>query len=285
VNKAYLGEGYALIMAEQKDSINYPDILEVTLAKIDNGSVTATYTLQYDTTVPRDPGVFHNPYQVLYKLSGQQLALNSQYKLKIRNTVSGVEATSQSGLLGNCVMDEPDSLDKFNFTSALYPSVQLVPAARGKIYNIYLRFHYMETDNTSGITTAKYFDWKFYDQVVDPSTVTQVRYVVPGPEFYYQVGQHIPIDANVVRQVGNPAVANGWPIEIFVTAGSEDLYRYMQLSSPATTVVQERPLFSNIQNGVGLFTGRLDYSTYRDITANSKAALDTSRYTKDLNFQ
>ena len=285
VNKAFLGEGNALIMAGQKDSINYPDILEVTLDRIDNGTVTASYTLQFDTTTPKDPGVFHNPYQVLYKLRGHQLSLNSQYKLKIRNTVSGVEATSQSAVLGNCVMDEPDSIDKFNFTSALYPSVQLLPAARGKIYNMYLRFHYLETDTTTGITTAKYFDWKFFDQVVDPATVTGIRYVVPGPDFYLKVGQNIPINPNVTRHAGNPAVANGWPLEVFVTAGSEDLYRYMQLSSPSSTVVQERPVFSNIQNGVGLFTGRLDYSTYRDMTTSSKLALDTSQHTKDLNFQ
>ena len=285
VNKALLGEGNALIMAEQSDSINYADILEVTLDKIDNGSVTATYTLQFDTSVPRDPGVFHNPYQVLYKLSGHPLSVNSQYKVNVRNTVSGTEVYSQTPILVNSILDEPDSIDKFNFTSALYPSVQLVPAARGKIYNVYLRFHYTETENGTGNTTAKYFDWKFHDQVVEPSTVTQVRYVVPGPDFYYMVGQNIPIDTHVTRGVGNPSKANGWPIEIFVTAGSEDLYRYMQLTAPTSTMVQERPQFSNIQNGIGLFTGRLDYSAFRDITTSSKLALDTNQYTKDLNFQ
>ena len=71
VNKAFLGEGNALIMAQQRDSVNYGDILDVRLEKIDNGNVTATYSLQRDTTVPRAPGIFHNPYQVFYKLSGQ----------------------------------------------------------------------------------------------------------------------------------------------------------------------------------------------------------------------
>jgi len=285
VNKAFLGEGNALIMAEQSDSINYADILDVTLDKIDNGTVTATYPLQFDTTVPRDPGVFHNPYQVLYKLSGHPLSVNSQYKVNIRNTVSGTVAYSQTAILGNSLLDEPDSIDKFNFTSALYPSVQLVPAARGKIYNMTLRFHYTETENGSGITTAKYFDWKFNDQVVEPSTVTQIRYVVPGPDFYYMVGQNIPIDTHVTRGVGIPSQANGWPLQVFITAGSEDLYRYMQLTAPSSSVVQERPQFSNIQNGIGLFTGRLDYAAFRDMTVSSKLALDTSQYTKDLNFQ
>ena len=38
VNKAFLGDGNALIMAENSDSINYGDILDVTLEKIDNGT-------------------------------------------------------------------------------------------------------------------------------------------------------------------------------------------------------------------------------------------------------
>src|SRR5678815_4548066 len=99
VNKAFLGEGNALVMAEQKDSINYPDILDVTLDKIDNGSVTASYVLHYDTAVLKEPGVFNNPFQVLYRLDSTVLSVNSQYKLKIHNRVTGVEATSQSCLL------------------------------------------------------------------------------------------------------------------------------------------------------------------------------------------
>src|SRR6187200_3718731 len=54
VNKAYLGEGNALIMAQQQDSINYAHALDVTLEKITNGVVTATYTLHPYTGIPKD---------------------------------------------------------------------------------------------------------------------------------------------------------------------------------------------------------------------------------------
>jgi hypothetical protein len=284
VNKAFLGEGNALIMAQVADSIYYRDSLDVTMEKIDNGNVTATYTLQFDTSIPKDPGVFHNPYQVFYKLSGHPLNVNSEYLLRIKNRVTGVQVYSQSAVLGNCVIDEPDTIDKFSFTTPVYPTVQLYATPRAKVYNVTLRFHYTEVENGTGITTGKYFDWVFPDKVVDMSSTANVRYVVPGPDFYYLVGQNIPVDTHVVRHVGNPAVGNNLPMEIRVTAGSEDLERYMELNSPSSSIVQERPLYSNINNGVGLYTARLYYATYRDLTTASKLALDTSQYTKDLNF-
>src|SRR5204862_7713213 len=41
ISKAYLGEGNALIMAQERDSVNYADILDVNLERIDaNGNGT-----------------------------------------------------------------------------------------------------------------------------------------------------------------------------------------------------------------------------------------------------
>src|SRR5262245_17610431 len=69
VNKAYLGQGNALIMAHEKDSINYANVLDVTLEQMDGGNVVATYTLQRDSTsFAKDSGLFNYPYQIFYKL-------------------------------------------------------------------------------------------------------------------------------------------------------------------------------------------------------------------------
>ena len=284
VNKAYLGEGNALIMAQERDSINYGDILDVTLERFKNGTSLATYVLQRDTSLPKDPGLFYYPYQVYYKLSGTALDSNSTYRLSVVNRNSGVTATSVSGVLGNCPMNQPSPQDKFDFTGRINPTVQLKPATGARLFNVKLRFHYVETDTVTGTSSGKYFDWTFPDKQLVQET-TPIVYVIPRQDFYYLAGENIPVNPNVLRYVGDPSVGHGLPMEIFVTAGSEDLNRYMQLTGPSTTVVQERPVFNNIENGIGLFTGRLQYSSFRDMTVSSKLALDTSIYTRDLNFQ
>jgi hypothetical protein len=38
--------------------------------------------------------------------------------------------------------------------------------------------------------------------------------------------------------------------------GNDDLKSYIEVNSPATGIVQERPIYTNISNGIGLFASR-----------------------------
>src|ERR1043166_5908288 len=83
IEKAFLGEGNSLIMAQQKDSINYGNVLDVKLERIQNGSIVQTYSLQRDTLIPKDDGLFYNPGQVLYKLNRNQIPIRPGYQYKL----------------------------------------------------------------------------------------------------------------------------------------------------------------------------------------------------------
>ena len=69
ISKAYLGEGNALVMAQEPDSINYADILDVKMERwqSENGPVLETFSLQRTDTIPKDEGIFAAPYQVYYR--------------------------------------------------------------------------------------------------------------------------------------------------------------------------------------------------------------------------
>ena len=45
-------------------------------------------------------------------------------------------------------------------------------------------------------------------------------------------------------------------IEIEMTVGSQDLDTYRLINEEITGIVQQRPLFTNINNGIGLFSSR-----------------------------
>ena len=47
-------------------------------------------------------------------------------------------------------------------------------------------------------------------------------------------------------------------MELKYTVGSEYLYTYMAVNEPFEGIVQERPVFSNINNGIGLFSCRFN---------------------------
>ena len=99
------------------------------------------------------------------------------------------------------------------------------------------------------------------------------------PDLYRIVGNAVSPNTNLTRIIATP------PLELRFTGGSEDLYTYQQLALPATGVVQDRPQFSNIDNGIGLFTSRYVLSLFRNMDPVSHAAFDTSRYTRDIHFQ
>jgi len=70
-----------------------------------------------------------------------------------------------------------------------------------------------------------------------------------------------------------------------MTVGSEDLETYINVNKPITGIVQERPQFTNINNGIGLFSSR-----FKKIRFDYDLTSSTLDYLKsvdglDRNFQ
>jgi hypothetical protein len=45
-------------------------------------------------------------------------------------------------------------------------------------------------------------------------------------------------------------------LELFVNSCNTDMYDYININRPDETLLTERPLFTNIDNGIGLFAAR-----------------------------
>ena len=66
-------------------------------------------------------------------------------------------------------------------------------------------------------------------------------------------------------------------------AATEDLYTYMQTNKPQSGISQQRPTFTNIDNGIGIFTSR--YNHYIENLQLSEATHQgLSIELSDLNF-
>ena len=50
-------------------------------------------------------------------------------------------------------------------------------------------------------------------------------------------------------------------LEFILSCGNEDLNTYMEVNEPATGVVTERPSFTNIEGGIGIFGSKYQVST------------------------
>ncbi|HRH66151.1 MAG TPA: hypothetical protein PLU53_07635 [Bacteroidia bacterium] len=282
ISKAYLGEGNALIMAQEPDSINYSDVLDVKMERILNGTVVETFALQRTDTIPKEEGVFAAPYQVYYRTNHPIADDGSQYKLVVNNTSSGVTATSITRIVGDVSQDVPIA-PNVDFSSRFYITVRFRPGDNSKVSDMIIRFHYTETD-TFGNVSQHFVDWNFPEQSYTNAGSSEVEFKYFRPDFFEVLGNGIPHIPGVIRRIDN--LAPGYmPVEFRFIVGSEDLHTYEQLTNPGTGVVQDRPIFTTVENGVGLFTSRLIHSEFRNLTVNTISALDTSVFTRDLNFQ
>ncbi len=282
ISKAYLGEGNALIMAQQPDSINYADILDVKMERVLDGLVLETFPLYRTDTIPKDDGIFAAPYQVYYRTNHPIADDGSQYRLIVKNNNTGNTATSLTRIVGDVFQDSPIATN-VDFSTRFYITVRFRPGDNSKVSDLVIRFHYTETD-TLGNTSQHFVDWNFPEQSYSNAAGTELEFKYFRPDFFELLGNKIPHTPGIVRRIDN--LAPGYlPIEFRFIVGSEDLYTYEQLTNPGSGVVQDRPLFTTVENGVGLFTSRLIHSEFRNLSVNTIAALDTSEFTRDLNFQ
>ncbi|HLP12601.1 MAG TPA: hypothetical protein VK177_11765 [Flavobacteriales bacterium] len=260
INKAFLGDGsyydYALI----RDSSEY-DNLTAYVQELSNGVIVNTYPLR-DTELVNRPttGVFFAPEQTVYYFKSTTLNPANTYKLVAHineGTAREKEVTAETGL------EQDFSIT--NFTALAFgtynisdpePNVynqhhlKFVPPTTSDMYEIMLRIKWDEYTSTD--TTRVYHDW-----VVGKSTSNDivdgiVNYDISGEAFYRTVRQ-------AVLANNNPAVYKRVfrAIDVSVYAASDDLATYISVNSAQNGLVQERPEFTNVANGLGIFASRV----------------------------
>ena len=269
INKAYLGEGDALQMASVADSVNYnPEDLVVKIYKVKNGTFgtvdTIGFVTLHDTILEKEEGLFSTDENIIYTVpSNFFLVTNADekdYILSIYNKKTKRIVSAKSNLIHELNLDIPPSkpmgfygiipnpvvlpLDKSQTTVNWYH------AKNGKIYQIIARIYY--TDFFQNDTISNYIDWTVHPDPYDGSS--EMHYTFEGDVFVNTLATKITnTDINLIaRRLSH--------IDLFFTVGSEDLYTYMAVNEPFEGIVQERPVFTNINNGVGLFTCRYNKS-------------------------
>ncbi len=281
INKAYLGEGNAFKMAEVSDSINYQAAdLDVKLEEYNaNGLLTNTFPLfRTVNEIAKDTGLFANDANVLYKLK-TKLDSTRSYKLIINNNKTGNTITAQTNLIKGLTIQSP----ALNSTINLIPITNLPFTVKFKsekyaqVYSLTIRFNYK--DDVSGTLTDHFVDWKFPN--VKSNTANggeDVLIPLDGEGLYRLIADQVPLPPiGTIRHSGK--------LEFKFYAGGEQLSTYLDVNGPSNTLQQEKPEYTNITNGLGIFSSR--YNVTRGNITLSPQSLDSlinGRFTQDLGF-
>jgi hypothetical protein len=289
IQKAFLGDGNALVMAENPDSTYYGDILDVKLIQIKNGAEITTIPLTRFTGQDKEEGDFPVGPNILYKTNGEVLDKTSEYKIVVKNNETGNEFWAQTVLVDTVRIVRPSVTNtsdirwviKNGNNPAEYNdvSVEYAVSAKAEIYNLTIRFHYTETSLSTGQVTPKSIDWVFGNEFVfETNAAPNITYSINGENFYKFVAQKLNPDNTVVRNAGT--------LDFIVGGGSEVLANYISINSSTTSILTSIPQYTNVNNGLGIFASRfVTTSPNKPLGVFSLDSLKNGKYTKDLGFQ
>ena len=265
INKAYLGEGDAIEMAAISDSTNYnPSDIRVTLYRIKEISFNQYDTLSSvilnDTILEKDDGLFSIDNNIIYTFSKPEsfYNTNSIYSLEIINLSSGHMVTSKTEIINNFSFESLNS----SFQWGLYndqlvdslmfrtKTIEWTKSNNGEIYQLDVLINYIENNDTISL---------IWSQPLIEYSSGNMTTKIKGNLFFDFLSSNL--SNNTAKQFLN--------LDLVMTVGTDDLKTYINVNKPFSGIVQERPAFSNIDNGIGLFSSRYTYDQINGIELNN----------------
>ena len=312
INKVFLTDGDLISAGQDANQINYgPGELHVTLQRFINGSTTPTLTtvgnptrkeiVMTETVITTAGGAFNQSqriWQTTDKLYG-----TGEYKLTVKIVSSGKEITSQ-----NVVVDSVKSNSVLPFiASANYPmhgfydlnnfpiqanalitytavtanaKIKFKSVYNAKLYDVVMRFHYKNISITND-TTLDYVDYNFSTQKIsalDKISDLEVQFLID--DFYSNLANEVPKKPTTALK---SRVAHY--MEYIIYAGAESLDTFLQVNAPSTTIAQDKPSYSNINGGVGIFSARSRSIITHDLSPSFIDKIACYSTTYSLQFQ
>jgi len=288
INKAFEGPGNAYTMAQQYDSIYYPvsptQVISAVLEDSNTTTNTITSTIKLDTTttVPMPAGTFSYPKQLLY-YTKTKLNPADYYILVVTNNKTGKKVRGTTGLLSDLAFKSPANFAnsknlQFSFLTDHPTEIDWNTTPNARIYQMDIRFYYTEVAQSTNDSALKSLDWVFAP-ITAPNLSGNValNYNFTGQQFCTTILNSITINPFVTRYADS--------IAVIFTSGSDDLNTYVELSQPPTGINQDVPSFSDVENGIGLYTARHVQSIQKTIDGTILDTLTEEAKYIPLNFR
>ena len=284
INKAFLGPGNALQMAQVYDSSAYGKQLTVQLQQISpNYGLVKTITLTEDSSIQKSQGVFSAPKQILWKTKAK-LDSSCTYNLIVTNNSTHLQVSGSTGIVQGPQQLIQPSNTVLNFTApdSVPINIEWITGNYSRIFSIIVRLYYYQLNTSTGVLdTTQYLDFVLPNQLSLTSQSGQdLNVTFTGKSYYQYIQRVLPVNCNLKRYLPPSSKS---PIALLFGIGSQDLYTYIQISQPSTAINQTPPQFTDLNNGYGIFSSRYNvvYSGYR-LGGSSIDSLYLGQFTKLL---
>jgi hypothetical protein len=217
----------------------------------------------------KESGFFTNSNSVIYR-SNFTPRTDRNYSLEIFSPRTGNTYRGVTNIMGRA--DVAQTTGSFPFSirlrtdSAMFFNMQFKPGANTFIYDVYVRLKYTEF-NPNGDSVQKVIDYPVQLDIVarDLSNTNYTRRVVSAPTMLRYFRDELSNDVSVTRKFRG--------IDFLFAGGSQELKLFIDISRTQNSFVQNKPEFSNIENGLGIFSSR-SLSVASNIPLSDQASVD-----------
>jgi hypothetical protein len=313
ITRTFLGDGNNNDYAMVRDSSEYREsdfVSKVVEELNDEDEVIASYPLQAITVANKSVnGIFYGPEQTLYYfIPNNGISTQSNYRIILDfahkedvSAITNVVRNEQINFLTPQV-DGSVTLAQSSGGSITYPtnsSIKWNTADNVAAYSATLRFYYTEfeystTDWTgTPIVSQRYIDFPL-GSIKSEGTTSSITLRFSARSFFTFLQGKIAVNPLIKRVIGTAGEASTRPFDLLLAMGNDQLNTYIEVNSPVSGVVQERPVHTNVTNGLGLWASRsirrLDNLKLTSVGAGGApnignlVALVNGEYTAALNF-
>lgn len=290
ITRAFIGPGNAFDIAKIPDS-SYFDQVDVTVAEYVDGILTRSWELRDTIISGKDTiGSFYAPEQKVYyfktlptlntpNFGTVQNSSNPQlsslkpfatYKLNVVIDGGKYTVKSETQLVNGITTAASGQNFTFKFADdpAEYLSAGLTVSNTGNafIMNAQMDVEFNEF-NSSG-SSVKSFNWRIGESDVNPNDSR--TFTVLGKTFYELIDQNCTNDPTITKRT----FKGMW---ITFTGGAEELYNYILVNKPSSSLAQSKPSYTNLEinNGgkvIGVFSSRQTVRFYKSFSVGAAQA-------------
>lgn len=295
INKAFLGEGDAYLYAQIQDSNEWdPGAIEYArVVRRLNGVNMGTFPLRDTLITNREPGMFYSPEQTLYYFADtvrrnmpqagiatyMHLDQNSEYEIQLRIKGQDINATTNivnDFSVAGTVVSPLTEITMHNGSEYRPYEIRWTSNRDGKRYVVEYRFNYEETIGDE--TFQRSFERRLGTVLsANPNNNIPMTMTLEGQEFFAAVASEVGrTQADERRFTG---------LDFIISVANEEFHTYLTLSEPVSGIVQDRPSYSNVNNGYGIFAGRyVKYVLNKRFDGNTMNELKDGPLTASLGF-
>jgi hypothetical protein len=276
INRGFIGPGNAFEIAKIPDS-SYFENVNAKVEEIENNQVVHTWILR-DTILDTKStdGIFYAPtFKAYYfSTSSHPLGENKNYRLTVDINEGKLTVVGETQLVQNFAPPVGNSGSSLNATNAAlrfakdpgeYISTSIIcQAGTAAFGNVSLSFRVKEYRGSADSTYIE-IPWNVNEATTANNSITAIA---QGQTFYELIRDGITNDNTVTRR-------NFEGFQVTFTGGTQELYNYILVNKPSTSLTQSKPTFTNLSvtdgySVVGIFSARSTVSFYKPFVTNNQ---------------